>query len=175
MNSIRNDDLTIFGIASEIDSDVKKILPSGTNVSYLIEPGGSPCMKIYLIPTLGEPVISPDYTRWAEARVTEATSDKAPCFLFWRMAELFASTEMILQSYGGGSLDDAIKNEESIVFTYSGPFLPNHYLPYYLYKAALDSRMPYDTWKQFWREHTKKARRHTKRYVEDSFFKTWRW
>ncbi len=175
MNSTKTEESTIFGIAAEVDSDVQEILPASTSVSYLINPGGSPCMKVYLTPWRDEPVVSHDYFRWAQARVREARCDKeAPCFLFWRMADLFACTEMVIQSYGGASLDDVTKNEESTVFTYSGPFLANHYLPYYLYKAAYDAGMPYDIWKQFWREHARKAQRHMKRYVEDSFFRVWR-
>jgi hypothetical protein len=172
MNSTENTDLTIFGIAAEIDSDVQEILPASTSVSYLIKPGSSPCMKVYLTPWWDEPVVNLDYFWWAQGNCWDK---EAPCFLFWRMADLFACVEMVVQSYGGGSLDDATTNEESTVFTYGGPFLANRYLPYYLCKAAYGAMMPYDHWKQFWREHARKAQRHMKRYVEESFFRVWHW
>src|SRR5208337_4035461 len=101
MNSTRNDESTIFRIVADIDSDVQEILPASTSVSYLIKPGGSPCMKVCLTPWHDEPVISLDFFMWAQARVRGACSDReAPCFLFWRMADLFALTDLVIQSYG---------------------------------------------------------------------------
>jgi hypothetical protein len=173
MNLIRNSDSTIFFVAAEIAADLEKLLPLYTCITFVIKPGGSPCMKIYVTPTQDEPVVSHDYFRWAKSRVAGFGSDKeAPCFMFWRMADLFASVEMVVQSYGGEPLDHELESQEA-TFTYLGPFLANDFLPFYMSAAAYTARMPYAIWKAFWREHSEKARRDMRRYVDESFFRVW--
>ena len=91
------------------------------------------------------------------------------------MADLFACVEMVVQSYGGEPLDRELESQEAYSFTYVGPFLENDYLPFYMHEAAYTAMMPCEIWKEFWREHSEKARRDMRRYVDDSFFRVWHW